>query len=321
MATIGFHASHEQFAPSELLRCVQAAEQAGFDAAMCSDHLAPWSEQQGQSGFAWSWLGAAMQATAFSFGVVNAPGVRYHPAVIAQAAATLAEMFPGRFWVALGSGQLINEQVTGEQWPPKPERNARLRECVDIIRALWAGESLTHHGLVHINEGRLWSLPEQPPMIVGAALSPETAEFVGGWADALITVNGPEQHLLQMIEAFRRGGGVGKPLFLQCHLSYAATDDEANAHAFDQWRTTILPPIVAEGIRTPQQLEAAASFVRPEDMHGPVRISSDIEQHLQWIHEDIELGFERLYLHNVGRNQQEFIEVFGENLLPRITHE
>jgi G6PDH family F420-dependent oxidoreductase len=227
-------------------------------------------------------------------------------------------MFPGRFWVALGSGQLINEQVTGEQWPPKPERNVRLRECVDIIRALWAGETVTHHGLVHINEGKLWSLPEQPPLIVGAALSPETAEFAGSWADALITVNAPAPHLRQMVEAFKRGGGEGKPLFLQCHLSYAATDDEARANAFDQWRTTILPPIAGEGIRTPRQLEAAATFVRPEDMDGPVRISSDLGRHREWIQEDIELGFERLYLHNVGRNQQEFIEAFGKRVLPEV---
>lgn len=316
MATIGYHASHEQFPPSDLLRCVQAAEQAGFGAAMCSDHLAPWSEQQGESGFAWSWLGAAMQATSLSFGVVNAPGVRYHPAIVAQATATLAEMFPGRFWVALGSGQAINEQVTGEFWPPKPERNARLKECVDVIRALWAGETVMHHNLIHVNEARVWSLPERAPMIVGAALSLETAEFVGGWADALITVNAPKPYLETVIEAFRRGGGEGKPLYLQCHLSYAGSDEAAKANAFDQWRTTILPAPVAEGIRTPRHFEAAARFVRPEDMDGPVRISSDIERHLEWIHEDLDLGFERLYLHNVGRNQQEFIEVFGERVLP-----
>src|SRR5215203_2693151 len=126
MPTIGYHASHEQFPPSELLALVQEAERAGFAAAMCSDHLAPWGTAQGNSGFAWAWLGAAMQATALPFGVVNAPGQRYHPAIIAQAAATLAEMFPGRFWVAFGSGQAMNEQVTGERWPPKPERNQRL---------------------------------------------------------------------------------------------------------------------------------------------------------------------------------------------------
>src|SRR3990170_4026998 len=138
-AVIGFHASHEQIGPDRLLRLVQAAEAAGFDAGMCSDHWAPWSEEQGESGFAWSWLGAALQATSLSFGVVNAPGQRYHPAIIAQAAATLSVMFPGRFWVALGSGQLLNEHITGAGWPAKPARNDRLRECAEIMRLLWAG--------------------------------------------------------------------------------------------------------------------------------------------------------------------------------------
>ena len=136
MTTIGYHCSHEQHAPSALLRYVTAAERAGFQAAMCSDHFAPWGMQQGQSGFAWSWLGAALQATGLSFGTVNAPGQRYHPAIVAQAAATLTEMYPDRFWLAVGSGELLNENITGERWPEKAERNERLQECVAIIRRL-----------------------------------------------------------------------------------------------------------------------------------------------------------------------------------------
>lgn len=317
MATIGYHASHEQFPPSELLRCVQAAETAGFGAAMCSDHFAPWSAAQGHSGFAWSWLGAAMQATALPFGVVNAPGVRYHPAIIAQATATLAEMFPGRFWIALGTGQALNEQITGEQWPPKPERNARLRECVEVIRALWAGETVTHRGRITVEEATLWTRPETPPPIVGAALSEATAEFVGGWADALITINAPRERLLKIVEAFRRGGGEGKPLYLQAHVSYAGSAPEALANAFDQWRTPIFAGEVNEHLRTPAQFAAAARFVRPDDLAEHMRISADVNQHAVWIAEDLELGFSHLYLHNVGRNQSEFIAAFGELVLPQ----
>src|SRR6187431_1747478 len=121
MTFVGFHASHEQIHPAQLLRDVQAAEAAGFDGAMCSDHFGPWSERQGHSGFAWSWLGAAMATTALPFGVVNAPGQRYHPAIVAQAAATLGSMFPGRLWVALGTGEASNEHITGDRWPTKPE--------------------------------------------------------------------------------------------------------------------------------------------------------------------------------------------------------
>lgn len=320
MTTIGYHASHEQFTPSELLTTVRAAEQAGFTAAMCSDHFAPWSEAQGQSGFAWSWLGAALQATQLPFGVVNAPGVRYHPAIIAQAAATLAEMFPDRFWVALGSGQAMNEHITGEHWPPKPDRNARLRECVDVIRALWAGDTVTHRGRwFQVEEAKLWTRPARPPMIVGPALSEETAAFVGEWADALITVNAPPDRLRRLVAAFREGGGEGKPLYLQIHLSIAATDDAARANAYDQWRTPILPGIVNEFLKSPAQLEAATSFVRPEDLDDFVRISADPNRHVEWLQADRELGFSNLYLHNVGRNQREFIDIFGDQVLPHIT--
>ena len=316
MATIGYHASHEQFPPGALLEYVQAAERAGFTAAMCSDHFAPWSERQGQSGFAWSWLGAALQATALSFGVVNAPGSRYHPAIIAQAAATLAEMFPGRFWVALGSGQDLNEHITGERWPPKPERNARLKESVDVIRALWAGETVTRTGLVQVDEAKLWSRPERPPLIIGPALTEETAEFVGGWADGLITVNAPAPRLRKMVDAFRRGGGEGKPLYLQCHLSFAASDAEALANAHDQWRFSALPGMVSEHLSLPGQFDAVTKYIRPEDLAEFVRSSADPARHIEWLHGDLELGFSSVYLHNVGRNQLEFIEAFGLRVLP-----
>src|SRR5215217_5219350 len=136
---IGYHASHEQLPPSALLRSVVAAEAAGFQAAMCSDHFAPWSSRQGHSGFAWSWLGAALQATGLTFGVVNAPGQRYHPAIIAQAIGTLGSMYPGRFWAALGTGEASNEHITGQGWPRKEIRTARLGEAVEVIRKLLSG--------------------------------------------------------------------------------------------------------------------------------------------------------------------------------------
>src|SRR3954452_17327253 len=141
MVRIGFHASHEQFPPSELLALVKGAETAGFNCAMSSDHFRPWGPAQGQSGFAWSWLGAALEATSLPFGVISAPGYRYHPAIIAQAAATLSEMFPRRLWLALGSGQRLNEDLTGLPWPEKAERYHRLQECALVIAALLRGET------------------------------------------------------------------------------------------------------------------------------------------------------------------------------------
>ncbi len=315
---IGYHASHEQFPPSALLGYVRAAQEAGFDAALSSDHFHPWSREQGQSGFAWSWLGAAMQATDLPFGVVCAPGDRYHPAVIAQGAATLAQMFPGRFWLALGSGQLLNEGITGSHWPTKAERNARLRESADIIRALWRGEKLTRAGVVRIEEATLYTRSAEPPLLLGAALTPETAEWVGGWADGLITISHPREELVEVVDAFRRGGGEKKPMVLKVQLSYAASDEEALQGAFEQWRTTIFDSPVLSALRTPEEFEAAAEFVRTDDLKEAVRVSADTETHLQWLRDDLALGFETLILHNVHRDQERFIADFGEKVLPAL---
>lgn len=318
MTVIGFHASHEQFAPSELLDCAVRAERAGFGGIMSSDHFAPWSTDQGQSGFTWTWLGAAMHATSIGFGAVTTPGWRYHPAILAQAIATVSELFPDRFWIALGSGEALNEHIVGGAWPVKRERNARLAECVDVIRALWRGELVTHHGRVTVEEARLYTRPARPPAIIGPALTPETAEWQGSWADGLVTVNMPREQLAKIVDAFRRGGGEGKPTYLQVHLSYASSMEAARRNAHEQWRSSVFGPRLAADLRVPEQFDLAARSVRPEDLEGHVRMSNDPARHADWIREDIAQGFSHVYLHNVGRNQQEFIDAFGERVLPEL---
>jgi probable non-F420 flavinoid oxidoreductase len=318
MAAIGIHASHEQIPPSALLTAMRDAEAAGFERAWSSDHFSPWSARQGESGFAWSWLGAAMQATAMPYGVVNAPGQRYHPAIVAQAAATLAELFPGRFSVALGSGEFSNERITGEVWPRKAVRNARLRECANVIRALLAGEAVDHDGLVRVEGAKLWTLPAEPPPLLGAAVTVETAGFVGEWADGLITINQPHEQLERLLAAFRERGGEGKPVAVQVHLSWAETEQEALRIAHDQWRTNIFPPPVPWDTATVEAFDAIGEKVRPEDMHGPVLVSADLARHAAWIRELADLGFDAIYLHHVGREQRRFIEAFGEHVLPAL---
>ncbi len=317
MTGIGYHASHEQFAPSELLDLVQRAQSAGFDAAMSSDHLAPWGARQGQSGFAWSWLGAAMQATGLPFGVVTTPiGLRYHPLLIAQAAATLAEMFPDRLTVILGSGEALNERPFGAGWPGKQERSARLAEAVAVIRALFRGESVTSDGFHRLEEARLYSLPARPPALFAAALTPETARRAGGWADGLATIAMPHDKLRAVIDAFRDGAGAGRPVHVQAHLSYAASEAEAERNALEQWRTNALPPSVAAELSSPAMFDDAARHLRAEDLSSSVLMSSDPARHAEWLHQIAMLGVDRLLLHNVGRNQQEFIDTFGESVLP-----
>ena len=318
MVMIGFHASHEQLAPGKLLEAVRAAEAAGFDAAMCSDHIAPWGRSQGHSGHAWSWLGAALQSTLFSIGVVSAPGQRYHPAVAAQSYATLADMFPGRFWVALGSGEAINEHVTGQPWPDKSARDARLLEVVEVVRALLDGEEVSHDGLVTVDRARVWSLPRIPPHLLGAAISEETATRVGGWADGLITVNQPPDRLRRVVSGFRKGGGMGKPIFLQVHLCWAEDEEEARRIAHEQWRTNVFGSDLATVLPLPEHFDAAAEFVTPSDVEKSVLISSDLSRHTAWLSELAELGFDRLYLHHVGQEQQRFIDAFGAKVIPEL---
>lgn len=318
MARIGFHASHEQIPPSALLRDVVAAQEVGFGQAMCSDHFAPWSEEQGQSGFAWSWLGAAMASTTMRFGVVTAPGQRYHPAILAQAAATLAEMFPDRFWIALGTGQALNEHITGGRWPAKSERNARLRESVDVMRALFAGECVDHRGLIDVDQAMLYTRPESPPPIFGAAVSEQTAHWVGSWADGLITVNRPHAELRTVIDAFRAGGGEGKPVLLQVHLSWADSDEDALSLAHEQWRSAILGGELDWVLRSPEQFAAAAAYVRPDDVRSHVLVSADPRRHAAWLADYAALGVDELYLHHVGQRQERFIEVFGREVVPEL---
>jgi coenzyme F420-dependent glucose-6-phosphate dehydrogenase len=294
----GFHASHEQFTPKDLVAWVVRAEQAGFDSIMSSDHCHPWSERQGQSGFSFSWLGAAMQATSLPFGVISAPGYRYH--------------------LALGSGEAINEAITGLPWPEKAERNARLLECAQIIRALLEGETVTHRGRVDCIEAKLYTRPNQPISLIGGACTEKTAEWLGSWADGMVTVHGENEQLQKVIDAFRRGGGEGKPIYLQVALSFAKTEEEAVAIAIDQWGPNSIGGEVNWDLRRPKDFDQATQYVSEEQIRKSVFISSDLGAHRQRLSEFAAMGFEEVILHHVGRDQENFIDTFGEKVLPTL---
>ncbi|HEY9376656.1 MAG TPA: LLM class flavin-dependent oxidoreductase, partial [Jiangellaceae bacterium] len=230
---------------------------------------------------------------------------------------TLGAMFPGRFWVALGTGEASNEHITGEGWPRKEVRAERLRECVDVIRALLAGEEVSHDGLVTVDRARLWTLPDQPPLLIGAAVSVDTARSVADWADGLITINQPPDHLRTMIDAYRDGGGRGA-ISLQVHLSYAANEDEALRIAYEQWRSNVFGPPAAWDIDTADVFDAVSDYVPADAMREHVLISSDLDQHAKWLQDLADLGFDALYLHHVGQDQHEFIDAFGDQVLPQL---
>lgn len=317
MTRIGFHASHEQISPRQLLLDVQQAERVGYDMAMCSDHYKPWSERQGHSGYTWAWLGAALATTDLAFGCVCAPGQRYHPAVVAQKIGTLATMFPGRFWTALASGEAMNESITGERWPSKEERVARLEECVDVIRRLLAGEVVNHTGLVTVDRAKVWDRPDEAPPLLVPAVSAASAARAAAWADGLITVNQDLETLREVIAAYRGAGGRG-PLALQLHLSWAPTLEEAERIAFDQWRSNVLGAPLAWDIATVEGFDAASEHITLDSVRQAVRISADLAQHVAWIREYADLGFDDIYLHFVGQDQAAYLDAFGTHVLPKV---
>lgn len=317
MTVYGFHASHEQISPRQLLADVRRAEQAGFRAAMCSDHLEPWSERQGHSGLAWPWLGAALATTDLTFGTVTAPGQRYHPVIVAQAIATLGQMFPGRFWTALGSGEYSNEHVTGEPWPDKATRQRRLEECVDVIGRLLDGETVTHAGLVTVHEARLWERPDPRPQLIAPAVSVDTAVRGAAWADGLATINAAPDTLRRMLDAWDDAGGADHKI-LQVHVSWAPTDEEALAIALDQWRSNVFAPPACWDLTRASLDVVSREGVTPEQVHRSVLVSSDLGLLTQRIHDLASLGFGTVYLHHVGQDQGAFLDAFGARVLPQL---
>ena len=327
--TIGYAAGLEQFHPTEVLEIATLAEAHGFSGVMAADHFQPWTPTQGQASFVWNVLAALGERTRGDIGPgVTAPTFRYHPAVVAQASATLAAMYPGRHWLGLGSGEALNEHVVGAYWPEAPERINRMFEALDIIRKLFtaslAGRDAKHTGTYYrLESTRLWTMPEQPPPIFVATGGPVTARRAGKHADGLITVGAPVEKVAGLLDKFAAGAReAGKdaaslPKIIQLHLSWAPTDEEAVANAVEQWPNGAMRFPKAD-IRSPFDFAAMARLVRPEDFAGRMVISADPDVHRAAIQRYADLGFDRIYLHNVGRNQRDWVEVFGRDVLPKV---
>jgi coenzyme F420-dependent glucose-6-phosphate dehydrogenase len=325
-AQIGYAAMMEQFHPTELLELCETAERNGFSGVMAADHMQPWVPQQGQAGFVWAFMAAAGQRTKGDIGPgVTCPSFRTHPAVIAQASATMEAMYPGRFWLGLGSGEALNEHVVAGYWPEVAERINRMFESIEIMRKLFSGKEVKHKGeFYRMETTQLWTMPQQPPPIFVATAGPITAKRTGAKADGLITVGAPEQKIEMIFEKCREGcreAGNDPDRFkfiLQLHLSWAETDEQALHNAMTEWPNGGMK-FPKQDIRSPKDFEQMAKLVRPEDFEGRMLISSDLEAHRREIQKFVDMGFERIYLHNVGRNQTEWIEAFGREVLPGLT--
>ncbi|PYF96765.1 F420-dependent oxidoreductase, G6PDH family [Georgenia satyanarayanai] len=327
--TIGYAAALEQFHPTEVVEISALAEEHGFSGVMAADHFQPWTPSQGQAAFVWNVLSALGERTRGDLGPgVTAPTFRWHPAMVAQASATLAAMYPGRHWLGLGSGEALNEHVTAGYWPEAPERINRMFEAIEIIRKLFtaslAGKDAKHSGTFYkLESTRLWTMPEEAPPIYVATGGPVTARRAGKHADGLITVGAPLEKISGLFDKFASGAReVGRdpetmPKILQLHMSWAETDEEALANALDQWPNGGMKFPKAD-IRSPFDFAAMAKLVRPEDFEGRMVISADPDVHRAEIQKYVDLGFDRIYLHNVGRNQREWVEVFGRDVLPKL---
>jgi G6PDH family F420-dependent oxidoreductase len=227
-------------------------------------------------------------------------------------------MYPGRFWLAIGSGEALNENITGLPWPEKAERTARLEECGQVMKRLWRGETVTHDGRITVHDARLFSRPKTSPRLFAAALSAETAAAIAPWADGLMTIGGEPDSVRDVIDAFRRNGGEGKPVSLQHVLSWAPTEREAREQAHQQWRQSVLGGEHLPELRTPMEFSSATKSVKPSDVEGIVRVSANLDQHAAWIAAYEPLGLDTVYLMNAGKNQEAYIDAFGAQVLPQL---
>jgi coenzyme F420-dependent glucose-6-phosphate dehydrogenase len=328
--TFGYAAMLEQFGPTEVVDYTAHAEQHGFSGCMAADHFQPWVPQQGEAAFVWNVLTAVGERTRGDMGPgVTCPSFRFHPAMVAQAAATLEAMYPGRSWLGVGSGEALNEHIIAGYWPEAGERSLRMFEAIEVIKKLFdasvAGKDVKHDGrFFKLESTRLWTMPATPPPVLVATAGPINAKKTGRFADGIITVGAPLEKINGLFDRFAEGAReAGKdpdamPKVLQLHLSWAPTDEEALANAMTEWPNGGMKFPKAD-IRSPFDFEQMAKLVRPEDFEGRMVISSDPDVHREHIQRFADLGFDRIYLHNVGRNQREWIEVFGREVLPKIT--
>ena len=327
--TVGYAAMLEQFGPQEVVGYQVLAEQHGFSGCMAADHFQPWVPAQGEAAFVWNVLTAVGERTRGDLGPgVTCPSFRFHPAMVAQAAATLAAMYPGRSWLGVGSGEALNEHVIAGYWPEAGERSLRMFEAIEVIKKLFdaslAGKDVKHEGrFFKLESTRLWTMPEQAPPILVATAGPINARKTGRFADGIITVGAPLEKIGGLFDRFAEGAReAGKdpdtmPKVLQLHLSWAPTDEQALANAMDQWPNGGMRFPKAD-IRSPLDFEQIAKLVRPEDFEGRMVISADPDVHRAAIQRYVDLGFDRVYLHNVGRNQAEWIELFGREVVPKL---
>ncbi|MEU4575818.1 TIGR03557 family F420-dependent LLM class oxidoreductase [Nonomuraea sp. ATR24] len=319
MAEFGYTLMCEQTPARQLVDFAARAEQAGFDYAVISDHYFPWVEEMGHSPYAWSVLGAAAQATARLplMTYVTCPIMRYHPAVVAQKAATMGVLSGGRFTLGLGAGENLNEHVIGEGWPSADVRHRMLREAVQIIRELFGGGYVTYQGEFYdVDSAKLYDLPEEPVPIAIAASGSSSARLAAEYGDILV-INDP---MPEVVSAFADAGGSGKPVYGQLALSYDTDAEAAKERAHRLWRWSGVGgwKVMAE-LPGPVNFAAAASTVRPDDVAQSVPCGNDVDAVVEAVRAYLDGGYTHVALVQIGADQQEPFFAWAEkDLLPAL---
>ena len=313
MAEIGYTMMCEQRPPKDLVEDLVEAERAGFDFSVISDHFHPWLEEQGHSGYAWSILGAAANATERIplMTYVTCPIIRYHPAVVAQKAATMALLSDGRFSLGLGAGENLNEHVVGRDWPPVDVRHEMFREAIEIIRRLLDGGYVTYHGdHFDVDSAKLFDLPDEPPPIGVAVSGRSSCEIAGRQGDFAIAT----QPMAELMEMFREAGGTGKPGVAQIPVCWGPDEAECRRLAREQFRWAAGGWKVQAELPNPVNFDAYSQFVREEDVAELVPCGPDADGIAEGVKQFVEAGFDRVALVQIGDRQKEFCDFYEEEL-------
>lgn len=314
---LGYKISSEEHSPHDLIRYGRMAEDAGFSWAGVSDHFHPWVDQQGESPFVWSLLGGLSQATEkILVGTwVTCPTVRIHPAIIAQAAATAGSLFPGRFFLGVGSGEYLNEHILADRWPEAPIRLEMLEEAVEVIRKLWEGGMQSHHGKHYtVENARIYTLPDPLPPIYVAASGPKAAQTAGRIGDGFIGV-APKKDL---IEKFDSEAGAARPKLAEITVCWAADQAEAKCTALKWWPNALTEGGLSSELALPSYFEAATKGATDDQIAEKIPCGPDPEKHLKAIREYADAGYDYIGLHQVGPDQEGFFNFVEREIMPAL---
>ncbi|MEU5184294.1 LLM class F420-dependent oxidoreductase [Streptomyces longwoodensis] len=316
MPEYGYFLSCEEFGPAELVEQARMAEQAGFQALWISDHYHPWNDAQGQSPFVWSVIGALSEAVSLPVETaVTCPTVRMHPAVVAQAAATSAVMTRGRFRLGVGSGEALNEHILGDAWPPATVRLEMLEEAVQVMRRLFTGEEVTHYGKHYtVENARLYTVPDEPVPIDVSGFGPKATSLAARVGDGYITMM-PDA---SMVEQYRKGGGGSKPVSGGMKVCYGADRDAAVRTVHELWPNQFLPGEMGQILPTPSHFEQLEPLVTEQMVADGTVCGDDVDRHVAALTEFADAGFDRIYVNQIGPDQQGFFDFYRTKVLPRL---